>query len=214
MPRTVYQTAELMLGWEYWLAFASAAKVLNRDQEKEIRTRVWRALLDAADRQAEFQSQSSPGELFVRMLAAVLSSAQAYVVAKDGSAPTNPQNWGWRRNPAGNWEPGKVRIGWLDPEHLYLQPDAAFAACQEVARTAGGGQGWTFRPETVWREFHERGMLARSDIDSKRKTFTALLRLPDKSRPSVLHLSRAGLPLMFCADPPDPEGLTDDVTGV
>ena len=53
------------------------------------------------------------------------------------------------------------RIGWTDREKVYLDPEAAYAAAQELARKQGGAL--PVQPRTLWKRLDEAGLLAAKD---------------------------------------------------
>ena len=67
-----------------------------------------------------------------------------HLASSDGDLPKNPQAWGWRETSVGTGNPAHVawraqgqRIGWVEEEDLFLEPDAAFAAVQELGNQIG-----------------------------------------------------------------------------
>ena len=91
-------------------------------------------------------------------------------------------------------EPQGKRIGWLDGTNLYLEPEASYAAAQDMARKGGDGIGVT--SQTLRKRLKERGLLA--SVDAKRETLTIRRKLEGKQR-DVLHLVSSRL------EPPAPE---------
>ena len=89
------------------------------------------------------------------------------------------------------------RIGWLDGDDLYLEPDAALSAAQRLARDAGDALVVT--PRTLHRRLRERGYLASTDV--KRETLK-VRRTLEGARRDVLHL-RAGSVMRGKPDQPD-----------
>lgn len=70
-----------------------------------------------------------------------LASGRAHVAGPEGGEPTTPEAWGWREvvigagdNERQEWRPQGERVGWIDGDDLYLQPDAAFAVAQRLSR--------------------------------------------------------------------------------
>ena len=55
------------------------------------------------------------------------------------------------------WRPQGQRVGWLDGDDLYLDPEAAHAAAQRVGEAGGGGLG--VAPKTLSKRLHEAGLL-------------------------------------------------------
>ena len=61
------------------------------------------------------------------------------------------------------------RIGWVDGPDLYLEPEASYAAAQELARDKGDGLPVSAR--TLRKRLHEPGLLAAAG-DGGRETLT------------------------------------------
>src|SRR5262249_51404881 len=53
--------------------------------------------------------------------------------------------------------PRAGRLGWVDGAELCLEPEASYAAAQELARDQG--EGLPVQPRTLHRRLHERGLL-------------------------------------------------------
>jgi len=70
--------------------------------------------------------------------------------------------WGWRCNQHGEWEPKGDRVGWRgDGDHVYLDPDASYAAVQRLGQEVGDRLSLT--PQTLRKRLKERGMLVTTD---------------------------------------------------
>ena len=86
------------------------------------------------------------------------------------------------------------RIGWVDSEDLFLEPEACYNVAQRMAREAGSSL--PLRPKTLNKRLHERGLLVTKDREDRllvRKTV-------EGGRRAVLHLNTATL---LETDPPD-----------
>src|SRR5439155_983782 len=87
--------------------------------------------------------------------AGAMSSGRAHVAAPDGNRPNAGGGaWGWRLNAYGTHEPMGDRVGWLDGEDLYLDPDAAYAAVQRLGQEIGDRIALT--PQTLRKRLKER----------------------------------------------------------
>ncbi len=162
--RTPEATANLALGWRFWLAFAQDEGALTAAEAAHTWLRVWAALLGVAARQADHQAVEDPPRRFLELLAAAIASGQAHVAAPSGGAPSESQGWGWRERTVGTGEyertegvPQGLQVGWLDGDDLYLEPDAAYAAAQRVGQATG--TALTVHPRTLVKRLHERGLL-------------------------------------------------------
>jgi hypothetical protein len=88
------------------------------------------------------------------------------------------------------------RVGWLEGEDLYLDPDAAYAAVQRLGQEIGDRIALT--PQTLRKRLKERGILVTTE--SQRRMLTVRRTLEGQRR-EVLHLHREAL----CASTGDPD---------
>ena len=164
--------------------------------------RAWIALGTATAAQAGHQLAAEPAQRFIDLILAALSSGRAHVAAKDGTKPQDSSAWGWRPFEGEPRSQG-LRIGWLDGDDVYLEPEAAFATAQRFAQDTG--EAITVSSKTLHKRLHEKRMLAA--IDENRGTLTPRHTLEGKRR-AVLHL-KASLLGKETAQPL-PEGLSLD----
>jgi hypothetical protein len=203
--RTPGVIADLAAGLEVFFTFATAVGVLTREEAARLMSdRARSALLDAAARQRTHQGADDPVSRFFELLRAALVSGKAHVAAKTTGCPSDPGSLGWQFV-GGDWRPQGIRVGWIDGEDLYLQPDVAYRAAQEMA---AHGQHLTVTPGVLRRRMHERGVLA--SVDDSRETLTIRLQI-ERSRFEVLHLKTKSLiepaypssqPAVVCPFPP------------
>ncbi len=128
---------------------------------------------------------------FRELLSAAIASGRAHVANPEGGAPAVPEAWGWRQATVGtgNFEreeqrPQGERIGWLEDENLYLEPNAALASVQKQGRDSGDSLAVTGR--TLRKRLRERGLLL--STDEARQVLTVRKTLEGKRR-EVLHIS-------------------------
>jgi hypothetical protein len=199
--RTPGILADLAIGWQYWLDFAVAAGAIDAGRRAELNERVWAALERAGIKQVEHLATAEPCGQFLRLLSAALASGRAHVAAADGNRPEHADSWGWRPNGAA-WEPQGRRIGWIEAEDFYLEPEAAFAEAQEMARHQADSLPISAR--TLRKRLNERGLLESTDPD--REVLTVRKTLEGRRR-EVMHLRAAHLtaPEPDRPDQPTPE---------
>lgn len=198
--RTPGIVADLAFGWRNWLAFAVDVCAIDRAERDTLERRVWRALMETAAAQAEHAAAADPVEQFLRLLDGALASGRAHCAASMGNAPEDAESWGWRDgNPLGR------RIGWVGGSDLYLEPEAAYAEAQELARQQG--DSLPIAPRTLWRRMGERGVLA--SRDQARQRYTVRRRLDGRERREVIHL-RADALSAAQPSPPSPPSQTLD----
>src|SRR5262249_26323464 len=155
--RTPGILADLAAGWRHWLDFALAAGAIGQAERDALDRRVWAALQEAGAGQSAHLGAAEPSGHFLRLLPGALASGRAHCAAPDGGQPDDPGAWGWR-DTGDTWQPLGRRVGWVDGTELYLEPEAAFAEVQELARHQG--DSLPVSPRTLWRRLRERGLLA------------------------------------------------------
>jgi hypothetical protein len=124
-----------------------------------------------------------------------------------GGEPDSPASWGWRHeggNINGRFSPKGIRVGWVDGQHLYLEPDAAYTAVQKFSREAG--EPLPISPTTLWKALSEKGFLLSKD--SKRETLKIRKTLDDRPQ-NVLHLATS----TFAGAPQEPDKLSGRLSG-
>ncbi len=103
-------------------------------------------------------------------------------------------------NERSEWQPQGNRIGWLgDDGSLLLEPGAAFAVAQKVAREQG--TGLPIKERTLWKRMSEKGLLASRDKGRGRNTTRATIA---GERKTVVHLISGILSLNDPIGPNDP----------
>jgi hypothetical protein len=207
--RTPGIVADLAAGWRHWLDYALAAGAVSQAERDELTRRVWAALHEAGAAQAEHLAAAEPCEQFLRLLTGALASGRAHCAAPDGDRPANPAAWGWRGAEVVSrdgrdtrWDPQGRCIGWIDGPDLYLEPEAAYAEAQEMARHQG--ESLPVAARTLVRRMHERGLLA--SRDTARKRLTVRRRLAGHERREVIYLRADSLaaPRPSPPSPPSP----------
>jgi hypothetical protein len=132
-------------------------------------------------------------------VSAALASGRAHLAASDGGHPETPSAWGWRREDARDgptWRPQGKRVGWIDGDAVLLEPEASYAAAQEMA--GAQGESLTVSARTLRRRLKERGLL--TSTDARRETLT-VRRVVDGASRNVLHLHSSAC----CAQPDKPD---------
>jgi hypothetical protein len=195
--RTPDMVANLAVGLHYFLAFAQDAGALTPTEAETLWHRGWRALGEAAAAQAQHQAAVEPVARFLELLSAVVASGRAHVAAADGAEPPTPEAWGWRKVEMGTgdhqrneWRPQGQRIGWVEGEDLYLEPDAAFAAAQGLAKEQGDHLSVTLY--TLKRRLKERHLLASTEQHGGKERLEVRRTLEGQRR-MVLHLNSCSL---------------------
>ncbi len=186
-PRTPDIAANQALGLRYFIMFAKETGAITEAGAEALWQRGRGAIEEMAAAQAAHIGVAEPAGLFIRLLSAAITSGRAHIAVTHGSEPDNPKAWGWR-DERGTWQPHGDRVGWLDGEDLYLQPNASFAVAQAMGRATG--EEITVSLHTLRKRLHERGLLASVDVTRNRLTVRHIL---DGTRRAVLHLRAESL---------------------
>ena len=191
--RTPDAVASLVLGWETFVEFAVEAEAITGARATGLLAEGREALTEAAEAQAEHQIGEEPTQRFLELLRAALVAGDAHVgFSTTGKEPPNAEQWGWRPKDFGadKYEPSGLQprgrlIGWLDKDaSLLLEPGAAFAAAQRMAREQG--TDLTVGQRTLWKRMAEKGILATRDAARGRNTTRATVA---GTRRVVVHLA-------------------------
>lgn len=189
--RTPGIIADLALGLQYLLRFAHEAGAVSTAQAEKLWERGWQSLGEAAADQQGHQAAGEPTGRFRELLSAAIASGRAHVADPEGDRPQNADAWGWRVATVGGgdfereeWKPQGERVGWIEDEDLYLEPEAAYAAVQKQGRDSGDSLTVTGR--ILRKRLHERGLLL--SVDDARQVLT-VRRTLGGSRRDVLHTS-------------------------
>jgi len=148
---------------------ARSAGTLSDGQCVELWGQAWEALGAAARAQGDHQASAEPTQRFVELLRSAIASGRAHVARPDGNRPdASERTRGWRLNPYGTYEPQGDRVGWLEGDGLYLDPDASYAAAQSLGHNVG--DRLAVIPHTLRKRLKERGLLFGSDEQRQRLT--------------------------------------------
>jgi len=197
--RTPEIVANLAIGIDQFLTFAEAVGAIEPAETVALSKRCWLALGHAAAGQDEHQSASDPAARFLELLGAAIGAGRAHVAGEDGQLPPNPGAWGWRKDTDGTgsfghetWRPQRERVGWVVDDdsghHLFLDPDASFAAAQSMGRDTD--DPLAVQPKTLHRRLRQAELLL--SVDEARHRLT-VRRTLGGARRYVLHLSASVL---------------------
>jgi hypothetical protein len=205
--------ADLVLGTDYFLHFAQDIGAVDEAERQAALRQCRDALLEGAAVQSGHVRAAEPTDLYFRLLIAGLASGRVHLAGLDGRAPPNPSAWGWREGGDPDhleWRAQGHRIGWVDAEkvekvglvgleHVYLEPEAAHAAAEEMARLQGESLGISAR--TLRQRLRDRDLLASTDAGRKVLTVRRVLQ---GCRREVVHVRAHCLHPQ--PDQPDPRG--------
>ncbi|HWA97841.1 MAG TPA: hypothetical protein VG713_05090, partial [Pirellulales bacterium] len=185
--RTPEIMANLYLGLKYFLDFALTVHAISGQEKSEFLNRAWLALEEATASQIDHVQVADPVSHFLRLLSAVLASGRAHCAAPTGREPANPSAWGWRQNSSSvgdswnGWRAQGQRIGWTEGDDLFLEPEVAYAAVQELANSQG--DSLPIAPVTLRKRLKDKGLLVSAEA-GKLTTRRTL----DGQRRMVIHL--------------------------
>ena len=137
--RTPENIASIQLGIENGLRFAVECGAIKKKEAEEHRKKSWEVLLKLAGEQALFLSSESPADRFINLIGAILASGRAHVTTVSGEEPNNKMALGWKLVKLSEegeemWSGMGRRIGWVDGDYLYLDPEVAYSEAQDLAR--------------------------------------------------------------------------------
>jgi hypothetical protein len=194
--RTPDIIANLLVGFEWFLTFATDIGVVTEEAATALKGRALVAFADAASEQVQHQRAAEPARRFLDLLGAAIAAGLAHIASPLGGQPFAAGAWGWRED-----EPRGTRVGWVDGEDLYLEPLSAYAAAESLGRQTGEGLGVSSR--TLHKRLREQGHL--SSVDEPRRVLT-VRRTLDGVRRDVLHLQISALHVLKQATPPPMDG--------
>lgn len=202
--------ASLAIGWETFLLFAEDSEAISSDGAEQLWMEFWRVLIEAARAQSEHIQSEEPTRRFLDLLCAAINSGLAHVAdAATNETPDREisKNWGWREKTIGTglyerteWQPQGDRVGWIDGNNLFLDPESSFATVQELARHQGTNLPLTQR--TMWKRLAEKGLLASREPSQARHTVRWDIA---GNRRRVIHLESASV-LSSTTGPNGPNG--------
>lgn len=124
--------------------------------------------------QASMDGEASDAHRFIDVLKAAISMGEAHIVDRNGERPPNCTMFGWQPFEAKDHirhDAKGARIGFVDRNFLYLDPNAAIAVAKALSSKTGNHIGSSER--ALSKALKEAGLLAR--VDEGRATIKATL---------------------------------------
>ncbi len=204
--RTADALAQIFASWSVWLQFAVHEGALTRDEADVLKQEVWTTLAELAVEQRSLQRAYDPVDRFYSLLSAVLSSGKGHIASANypdrRPDEANGANlFGWRRHDDGSWHPQGSCIGWWAEDGIYLEPEAAYAATQQLGGSSGEGIG--VASTTLHRRMYERGLLLSTERRGGEMRLKARKSIGGRRR-SVLHIARSLSPHVAQGGPTGP----------
>lgn len=180
----------LLLGIWLFLEFSGEQEIFRADQTEEIRQKTIEAATAVGKVQERVNEESSLPEQFIASVSSALSMGIAHLECrKQGGCPLwCATNVGWKQTlykTDGNQEswrsdPQGRRIGWIDKEGVYLEPQSALIIAKEQSQKIGCCMGASVN--ALKKALNEGGYLTRTN--PSRQTYK--VRLADKSSKNTL----------------------------
>jgi hypothetical protein len=178
--RTPGIVAQLAVGFQAFLAYASEMGALSATERKALWQRGWAALNEAAACQHAYHETEDEVTRFLTALKGALAAGDAHVAsATHPGEPCARPAWGWRQEVSEShdgahaprttttWRAQGRCLGWLDGDRLYLDPEAAYSIADGFAATQK--RPLVLSPQTLWKRMNERGLLQRDPSQEKNK---------------------------------------------
>lgn len=186
--RTPEVIANLIAGWEAFLAFAGECGAISAPEVAEMKASGIDALIGAGKSQGAVQRVSNVATRCVDLLRTLATGGMCHLVGADGEPPRDAASMGWqlkkRFGPFGGqiWEPRGRRIGWVEGNELYLEPGSMFAELQALSRQQG--EPFAVAQRTLHNRLAEAGLLA-TDGGARGRPVRRVL---EGQRREVLHM--------------------------
>jgi hypothetical protein len=164
--RTPDIVASLGAGLEVFLQFAIEKGIVSQTESHELFQRCWNALGRIAEKQVLYQVSEDPVKRFIELIQAAFVIGQAHLAdSRTQEAPSEAKKWGWRENRFNELVPQGLRIGWLNQDEVWLQPDAVFSVVQRIASSQHASI--SVSKETLWKRLAHQGIIQVSEGEQK-----------------------------------------------
>jgi hypothetical protein len=180
--RTPTMLADLAVGFETFIEAALGYDAISASQADEYKSRVWSALIAGATAQARSQASQEPAHRFLELMMAAVSAGRAFLEPLNPPQVTGEEyhrRYMRRYGHSGNG----LKVGWFDGTDVYLDPDTSYKAAREMSVD---GSGVSISVETLKRRLKDQGLLASTDLDTKRRS-VCVRRTIEGRRREVLH---------------------------
>ena len=145
--RTPGNIASLIIGIEYFSAFALSAGAINNFEGQELLDRARTSIGTAARTQDLEQASEDPTTRFVALLSEALAAGRVHLTNKAGGAPPGREAvCGWRERvvqDVTSWYSAGDQIGWIEADTIWIRPHLAYAAVERLSRDQNRSLGVT-----------------------------------------------------------------------
>ncbi len=146
---------QLAAGFDLLMDFAAEVGVLGEDQHQQLLGVAEAALLAVGHAQAEHQRLADPVGRFLGLLSGAFVAGRIHLLDTAGEKPEDAARWGWQGD-----SPQGSCVGWIQGSDVFLSPEVAFAAVQQLAGSQASGLGLS--QTVLWKRCGERGLLVSS----------------------------------------------------
>jgi hypothetical protein len=154
--RTPDTTASLLVGLRMFLKFGLSRGAITKSQMNTLWNEGKLSLLELAEKQSGHQSTEDHANKFVSYVKYALNMGEAYIVnAKSGEVASE----------FGRHNSQSRKIGWVDGSEVFLDPDAAFALVQQIAKNQN--EAIPISKNTLWKRLVQKGIASPSDTEQR-----------------------------------------------
>ena len=165
--RTPDNLAQLLVGLKLLLLWATRCGLVEQQYADDVFELALESAKGLAAIQALANNEASDAERYVVILRSVLRTGRAHVAAMNGTCPHHASSLGWRNTQTKNgtnvMQPQGSRIGWVDADHLYLDPQGSLAVIKQMSTELGNHLGSSEKAAS--KALREAGWLAKTDGD-------------------------------------------------
>lgn len=169
-PRTADAAAQLLATWETLREYATDLGFTAAELDR-LAARIRRGILTTAEAQVEHHAAADPVQHFFNLLAALITSGAGHLATTQGEYPG--EGWGWRTTVDSysgreSYQPQGPRLGWVDKEGIYLDPETAYARANRLGEAQSESLAVT--KHTLWKRLSERQLIRTSEEAGKTRT--------------------------------------------
>jgi 5S rRNA maturation endonuclease (ribonuclease M5) len=192
--------ANLLLGWRWFLRFATESNALTSVEAAEYERAALEVLIAVANAQSVYQVSENQARMFLKLVAAALDSGMYHLTDLQFGRPSGWARLGWQRVETSHditHRPMGTRIGYVDGDDVLLIPEAAYRAAQAMAQHSP--QSLTVSERTLHKNLFEEGLLTRTEVRDGKRYYVARKEFGG-SRQALLHIAASSLGLDVNAD--------------
>lgn len=194
--RTPFAAAELQAGEERFLEFAVEIGVLDQAGRDEMISECHQALQDVASGQQLNRNSHGPTGRFLGLLRSAVASGRAHFIWHDGRLP-GAEGWtmqdaggfGWVATAQGDAHPCGDRLGAIQGDDVYLDPEVAMAVVRRLGRESG--DDFEITKGVLHKHLHEDKVLVSTELETEGTLTVRHTVLGKRNR--YLHLRRKTL---------------------